>query len=104
MVSEQDRPKTIQIYLPFGDPRGIRVAELTTRIVRVIEVPREQLDHFAAISIQGESEERFRGRLVREGVVRIEGERIVFERDYPFSSPSSAAVALTGRTANGWIE
>lgn len=27
-------PKTIQIYLPAGDPRGIRVAEITTRIVR----------------------------------------------------------------------
>jgi len=33
-------PKTIQIYLPGGDPRGIRVAEVTTRIVQVIEVPR----------------------------------------------------------------
>lgn len=34
------RPRTIQTYLPSGDPRGIRVAELTTSIVRVIEVPR----------------------------------------------------------------
>jgi hypothetical protein len=33
-------PKTIQIFLPGGDPQGIRVAELTTRIVQVIEVPR----------------------------------------------------------------
>lgn len=32
--------KTIQIFLPSGDPRGIRIAEITTRIVRVIEVPR----------------------------------------------------------------
>ena len=32
--------KTIQIFLPGGDPRGIRVAEITTRIVQVIEVPR----------------------------------------------------------------
>ena len=29
-------PKTIQIFLPGGDPRGIRVAEITTRIVQVI--------------------------------------------------------------------
>ena len=29
-------PKTIQIFLPGGDPRGIRVSELTTRIVQVI--------------------------------------------------------------------
>lgn len=40
------RPRTIQIYLPSGDPRGIRVAELTTSIVRVIEVPRALLDNF----------------------------------------------------------
>lgn len=39
-------PKTIQIFLPGGDPRGIRVAELTTRIVQVIEVPRSLLQDF----------------------------------------------------------
>lgn len=41
-----NRPQTIQIFLPAGDPRGMRVAEITTRIVRVIEVPRSQLDDF----------------------------------------------------------
>lgn len=40
------RPRTIQIFLPNGDPRGIRVAELTTSIVRVIEVPRSLLSSF----------------------------------------------------------
>lgn len=40
------RPQTIQIFLPGGDPRGVRVAEITTRIVRVIEVPRSQLADF----------------------------------------------------------
>lgn len=40
------RPQTIQIYLPTGDPRGIRVAEITTRIVRVAEIPRGQLADF----------------------------------------------------------
>ena len=40
------RPQTIQIHLPAGDPRGMRVAEITTRIVRVIEVPRSQLADF----------------------------------------------------------
>ncbi len=39
-------PKTIQIFLPGGDPRGIRVAEITTRIVQVIEVPRSLLGEF----------------------------------------------------------
>jgi len=40
------RPQTIQIYLPAGDPRGMRIAEITTRIVRVVEVPRSQLAEF----------------------------------------------------------
>ena len=39
-------PKTIQIFLPSGDPRGLRVAEITTRIVQVIEVPRLRLEEF----------------------------------------------------------
>lgn len=30
-------PKNVQIYLPDGDPRGIRVAEVTTRIVQVTQ-------------------------------------------------------------------
>jgi len=39
-------PKTIQIFLPGGDPRGIRIAEITTRIIQVIEVPRSLLPTF----------------------------------------------------------
>lgn len=39
-------PRTIQIYLPEGDPRGIRVGELTTSIVRVIELPRALVNKF----------------------------------------------------------
>lgn len=41
-----NRPRTIQIYLPKGEPRGLRLAELTTSIVRVVEVPRTLLDQF----------------------------------------------------------
>lgn len=40
------RPKTIQIFLPSGDPQGIRIAEITTRIVQVVEIPRTLLDDF----------------------------------------------------------
>ncbi len=41
--------KTIQIFLPNGDPRGIRIAEITTRIVRVVEVPRSLVGGFLAL-------------------------------------------------------
>lgn len=40
--------KTIQIFLPTGDPSGLRLAEITTRIVQVVEIPRVQLDTFLA--------------------------------------------------------
>lgn len=36
--------KTIQIYLPMGEPRGLRIAEITTRNVRAIQAPRNQLE------------------------------------------------------------
>ncbi|GEN64196.1 DUF4357 domain-containing protein [Acetobacter oeni] len=36
-------PRTIQIYLPSGDPQGIRVAAITTRILQLIEIPRANL-------------------------------------------------------------
>lgn len=45
----QSGAKTIQIFLPSGDPQGIRQAEITTRIVRLIEVPRALLKDFLAM-------------------------------------------------------
>lgn len=41
-----NKPKTIQIYLPKGNPRGLRIAEMTTNIVRLIEIPRVYIDDF----------------------------------------------------------
>ena len=40
------RPRTIQIFLPTGDPAGIRIAEQTTSIIRLIEVPRSDIAEF----------------------------------------------------------
>jgi len=41
--------KTIQIYLPKGNPRGLRLAEMTTRTVRLIEIPRIHINDFFAM-------------------------------------------------------
>ncbi len=38
--------KTIQIFLPTGEPRGLRSAEITTRTVQAFAVPRTRLDEF----------------------------------------------------------
>lgn len=40
------RAQTIQIYLPSGNPAGIRIASITTRTVRVFDVPRTLLSEF----------------------------------------------------------
>lgn len=55
-------------------------------------------------SIVGTSDERFRKRLIDSGVMRPEGDKVIFEKDHLFSSPSMAAIALMGRNANGWTE
>jgi hypothetical protein len=53
-------------------------------------------------SIRGTSDERFREKLVESGVMVAVGETVVFQKDHAFGSPSMAAIALLGRTANGW--
>lgn len=55
-------------------------------------------------SIQGTSDANFRDKLLREGGMVAEGDTVRFMRDHLFRSPSMAAVALLGRTANGWLE
>ena len=40
--------KTIQIYCPNGEPRGVRIAEITTRIVQAVIAPRAKLDEALA--------------------------------------------------------
>ncbi len=53
-------------------------------------------------SIQDTSDARFREKLIKAQIVRVDGDKIVFEKDHLFGSPSSAAVSLMGATANGW--
>ena len=59
-------------------------------------------------SIQGTSNERMRSQLITEGVLAENagsaGSLLVFTRDHLFSSPSTAAMAVMGRSANGWVE
>jgi hypothetical protein len=65
MSAPNAQAKTIQIFLPSGEPRGIRIAELTTRIVQAVLIPRSdlagaklrsELDHLAIYFLFGESE------------------------------------------------
>ncbi len=154
--------KTIQIFLPGGDPLGIRVAEITTRIVQVIEVPRSLLPVFLKMPeseqvslyfLVGESEDGSEHRVyvgqtgdLRARLVAHNKEKDFWERALVLISktnsltqthalflewhclqasrkaarftdengnggskphtpaPLEAATALTGRTANGWLD
>jgi len=40
----QPQGKTIQIFLPDGNPRGVKIAEFTSRTLQAVLVPRAQLD------------------------------------------------------------
>ncbi len=39
--------KTIQIYLPDGNPRGLKIAEITSRTVKAVLIPRSLLEDAA---------------------------------------------------------
>jgi hypothetical protein len=39
------RPQTIQIFLPDGSPRGVKIAEITNRVVKAIMVPRSKMEY-----------------------------------------------------------
>jgi hypothetical protein len=65
--------------------RGARAAKTA-----VPSVPR----HVAAL----------RSELLKQDVLGQDGNNLVLQQDYPFSSPSSAAGVLLGRSANGLIE
>ncbi|GAA1712216.1 GIY-YIG nuclease family protein [Propioniferax innocua] len=43
------RAQTIQIFLPSGNPQGLRQAEITTRTVQVFDIPRASLSEFLAM-------------------------------------------------------
>lgn len=43
----KNRPQTIQIFLPDGNPRSIKIAELTNRVVKAVFVPRNKLEIIA---------------------------------------------------------
>jgi hypothetical protein len=55
-------------------------------------------------SIQGTSNERLRNQLVLDGILTAQNGLLVFTRDHLFTSPSMAAMAVMGRSANGWLE
>jgi len=82
--------------------RAQTVGEYTTEGFVVLKGSHGCIEN--VVGIQGTSHERFRAKLVEEGILVAQDSRYVFTRDHLFSSPSMAAVAVMSRTANGWME
>lgn len=40
---EDSRPKTVQIFLPDGNARSVRIAEITSRTIQAVQIPRQKL-------------------------------------------------------------
>jgi hypothetical protein len=47
---------------------------------------------------------KMRIRLIEEGVIVNKSDKLIFDQDYEFSSPSTAAAIVEGRSANGMVE
>lgn len=55
-------------------------------------------------SLKERSGDSLRIRLIESGSLAPQGDYLVFTEDYLFSSPSGAAVTVTGRSTNGWTK
>ena len=40
----RSKPQTIQIFLPDGSPRSIKIAEITNRTISAVFIPRNKLN------------------------------------------------------------
>ncbi|MDY3195494.1 MAG: GIY-YIG nuclease family protein [Paracholeplasma sp.] len=47
-------------------------------------------------------EHKFRDKLIDEGVIKLENNRLIFSKDYAFASPSTAADVVSLGSNNGW--
>lgn len=47
------QPKTIEVFLPEGEPTGVRIAEIKNRTVQLIAFPRKQLNNVNLIDREG---------------------------------------------------
>jgi hypothetical protein len=81
-------PKTIQIFLPHGNPRGVRIAEIAA----------QELPHLS------KGYQRLRQKLLEEKVLQTEGAYYRLPQDQFFKTPSGASDFVIGGSSNGWVE
>lgn len=100
-TTSNGKPQPVELFYCKG-PDANGVGEYTSEGFVVLKGSTARVGNVA--SIQGSSQERFREQLVTDGVLQLQGTQYVFTRDYLFTSPSMAAIAVLGRSANGWLE
>lgn len=100
-TTNNGKPQPAELFYCKG-PDANGVGEYTSEGFVVLKGSTARVENVA--SIQGSSQERFREQLVTDGVFQLQGTQYVFTRDYLFTSPSMAAIAVLGRSANGWME
>jgi hypothetical protein len=87
---------TIKLYLPRGDAKSLRTAEISNWTGKAIAAPRTELDELLA-----------REELDKAGIYILTGNDkdglLVFGKDVEFTSPSAAAAVIHGGSANGLI-
>ena len=88
-----------QFELNGKDAHAIGIMTVDGFLVREGAIARKEIVPSGADSVTP-----IRKRLLSEGVLVEDGDQLRFTRDYLFESPSGAAAAVLGRTANGWIE
>ncbi len=109
------RPKTVQIYLPDGNARSVRVAEITSRTVQatgeytedglvVRSGSKARLEVVPSItdSVERKRENLQEVFLSEEGVLEKEDGTLLFRQNHAFGSPSAAARVVLSRSSNGW--
>jgi hypothetical protein len=98
--------KTIQIYCPAGEPRGVRIAEITTRIVQAIVVPRAKLDEaLARLELQGVGAYYLFGESTNTGAPRVyigEAESLIerLKEHHRLKEFWNTAVVIASRTGS----
>lgn len=101
IAAKPDGAKHVELfYCTSGGVNG--TGEYTSEGFVVLKGSKGRIKNVA--SIEGTADQRFRDRLITDGVLVEQDDMLVFTKDHLFGSPSMAAVSLLGRTANGWLE
>lgn len=102
LIKEDNKESPISGYLHVKGPRGANGRGKRTSdgfvVFRNSEIAKSTVPSFP------KSFNALRDELIQTELIREKDEKLIFQSDYLFSSPSAAAAVVLGRSANGLIE